>query len=99
VQRQEGFIASHDVGGLRAWSRGNHHVIVRITDHDGHLQQIGYEGRQGTEALHTMEGLCLGIVVALAVPSLPIKKRTLGFVQHLLERYRSIAPSRAARRR
>src|SRR5215831_10714853 len=35
LQRQKVFIAGHDVGSLGTLSRGNHHVVIGITDHDG----------------------------------------------------------------
>ena len=36
-KRQQVFVSGHDVGGLGTMSRGNHHVIIGITDHHGHL--------------------------------------------------------------
>ncbi len=77
MQRQEVFISGHDIGGLGALSSGNHHVIIRITDHYGHLGQVSHEMRKDTESLNKTDGFLIEIVVALAVASLFIKQYPL----------------------
>ena len=54
-------------------SRGNHHIIIGITDHHGHLGEIGHEVRKGTETINTTASLLIRIVVALAVASCRIE--------------------------
>jgi len=79
LQRQEVFISGHDIGGLGALSSGNHHIIIRITDHYGNLGQISHQGSKGTETVNKIDGLSVGIVVSLAVASALIEKHTLGW--------------------
>ena len=76
-------IAGHNVGGLGTLSSGNHHVIIRITDHDGNLGQISHKGSKDTESLNKIDGLLIGIVVALAVASFLIEQYPLCLVENL----------------
>jgi hypothetical protein len=65
-------------------SRGNHHIVIRVTHHYGYLRKVGHEVGEGAESLNKMDGLGIGIVVALAVASLLVEKHPLCFVQYLL---------------
>src|SRR2546423_1378269 len=85
-------IAGHDVGGLSALSSSNHHIVIRITDHNGHLRQVGHEVRKVTESVNKTDGRCIGIVVTLAVASLLIEQYPLCLVENLCREAQEKSP-------
>ena len=73
-------------------SRGNHHVIVRITDHDRHLRQVGNKMSKDTESLYKIESRFIGIVVALAVASFLIEQYPLCLGENLFREIEEKSP-------
>ena len=83
LQRQEVFVAGNNIRSLGALRRGNDHIVIRITDHYGHLGYITHEAGKDTQSLNKIAGCLIRIMVAMTMASLLIKKHPLGFVKYL----------------
>ncbi len=92
LQRQEVFISGDNIGGLGTLSRGNYHVIIRITDHDGNWGQISHKGSKSTETVNKIDGLLIGVVVALTVAPLLIEQYPLCLVENLFREVQEKKP-------